>query len=80
MNALGLVPWAYADGLLLENYMQNDRHFSTIPGALGLGQSTATAISNGFFVFLFLMPMGFAVVSDVWLGRYKTLLLGLRCS
>lgn len=48
-----------------------------MPGALGLGQATATAISNGFFIFLFLMPSGFAVVSDAYLGRYNTLLLGL---
>ncbi|KAK7420418.1 peptide transporter ptr2 [Neonectria magnoliae] len=67
-----LIRWAPS-----ENYMQNDRGFDSVPGALGLGQSTATAISNAFFVFLFLMPACFAVVSDIWLGRYKTLLLGL---
>lgn len=61
-----------------ENYMQNERGLHTIPGALGLGQSAATAISNGFFVFLFLTPMVFAVLSDIWLGRYKTLIIGLR--
>lgn len=61
----------------LENYMQNDRNSKQVPGALGLGQSTATAISNGFFIFLFLMPSCFAIISDIWLGRYKTLLLGL---
>lgn len=60
--------------------MQNDRGSHAIPGALGLGQATATAISNGFFVFLFLTPLGFALVSDIWLGRYKTLLLGLSLS
>lgn len=59
----------------LENYMQHDRHFRAVPGALGLGQSTATSISNSFFVFSFLTPMLFAIISDVWLGRYKTLVI-----
>ncbi|KAK1981817.1 oligopeptide transporter [Colletotrichum cereale] len=63
-----------------QNYMQNERGSHAVPGALGLGQATATAISNGFFIFLFLTPTCFAVVSDVWLGRYKTLLLGLVLS
>ncbi|KAF4830196.1 Peptide transporter PTR2 [Colletotrichum tropicale] len=63
-----------------QNYMQNDRNSKQVPGALGLGQSTATAISNGFFIFLFLMPSCFAIISDIWLGRYKTLLLGLVLS
>ncbi|OBR10853.1 Oligopeptide transporter [Colletotrichum higginsianum IMI 349063] len=63
-----------------QNYMQNERGSHAVPGALGLGQATATAISNGFFIFLFLMPSGFAVVSDVYLGRYNTLLLGLALS
>ncbi|KAL2198321.1 oligopeptide transporter [Corynascus similis CBS 632.67] len=59
-----------------QNYMQHQRGFQAVPGALGLGQSTATSISNAFFVFMFLTPMLFGVVSDAWLGRYNTLLLG----
>ncbi|KAL1844005.1 hypothetical protein VTJ49DRAFT_6409 [Mycothermus thermophilus] len=59
-----------------QNYMQHERGFHAVPGALGLGQSTATAISNGFFIFMFLTPMAFGVISDMWLGRYNTLLLG----
>jgi POT family proton-dependent oligopeptide transporter len=57
--------------------MQNERGIPQIPGALGLGQSTASTISNVFFVFQFLTPLMFGVISDTWLGRYKTLLLGL---
>ncbi|TLD39696.1 putative peptide transporter [Venturia nashicola] len=64
-----IAPW--------QNYLQNPRQQGSVPGALGLGQSTATNISNAFFLFSFLTPMGFAVVSDVWLGRYKTLMVGL---
>ncbi len=59
--------------------MQNARNDPSVPGALGLGQSRATSIYNGYLFFTFLMPMPFALVSDFWLGRYKTLLLGLRC-
>jgi POT family proton-dependent oligopeptide transporter len=55
--------------------MQNERGFRAAPGALGLGQSTATSVSNSFFVFSFITPMLFAVVSDMWLGRYNTLVL-----
>ncbi|TDZ61176.1 Peptide transporter PTR2 [Colletotrichum trifolii] len=63
-----------------QNYMQNERASRAVPGALGLGQATATAVSNGFFIFLFLMPSCFAVISDIYLGRYNTLLLGLCLS
>ena len=56
--------------------MQHERDSGAVPGALGLGQSTATSISNAFLVFMFLAPMFFGVVSDVWLGRYNTLVLG----
>ncbi|KAI1880373.1 hypothetical protein JX265_001994 [Neoarthrinium moseri] len=59
-----------------QNYMQNARNQAT-PGALGLGQSTATNISNAYLFFSFLCPMPFAILSDTWLGRYKTLLLSL---
>ncbi|KAK5659573.1 hypothetical protein OQA88_775 [Cercophora sp. LCS_1] len=65
----------YAIVSIWQNYMQHERGFRAVPGALGLGQSTATSISNGFFVFSFLTPMLFAVISDVWLGRYNTLVV-----
>ncbi|KAK3346085.1 oligopeptide transporter [Lasiosphaeria hispida] len=67
----------YAVLAVWQNYMQHERGFRAVPGALGLGQSTATSISNSFFVFSFLTPMLFAIVSDMWLGRYKTLILAL---
>jgi POT family proton-dependent oligopeptide transporter len=56
-----------------------DDRAAVLPGALGLGQSTATNISNAFFLVSFLTPMLFAVISDSWLGRYRTLMLGLVC-
>ncbi|KAI1908922.1 peptide transporter ptr2 [Ophidiomyces ophidiicola] len=64
-----IAPW--------QNYMQNPRGNHAVPGALGLGQATAVNISNAFFLFSFLTPILFAVLSDMWLGRYKTLILGL---
>ncbi|KAF2262938.1 MFS general substrate transporter [Lojkania enalia] len=66
-----IAPW--------QNYMQNPRKADSraLPGALGLGQATATNVSNAFFLFSFLAPMLFAVVSDTKLGRYKTLVVGL---
>ncbi|KAE9973412.1 hypothetical protein EG327_009099 [Venturia inaequalis] len=64
-----IAPW--------QNYLQIPRQYGAVPGALGLGQSTATNIYNAFFLFSFLTPMGFAIVSDVWLGRFKTLMVGL---
>jgi len=55
--------------------MQNERNSPAVPGALGLGQSVATSISNGFFVYSFIAPMMFAIISDAWLGRYNTLIV-----
>ncbi|KAK4174684.1 putative peptide transporter [Triangularia setosa] len=66
-----IAPW--------QNYMQYPQGKEPVPGALGLGQATAVNISNAFFLFSFLTPMLFALISDIWLGRYKTLLLGLVC-
>lgn len=57
--------------------MQNPGGDRAVPGALGLGQSTATSIYNAFFFFSFLAPMPAALVSDIWLGRYKTFLISL---
>lgn len=56
--------------------MQNPRG-AAIPGALGLGQSMATNIFNAFFLFSFLTPMAFALLSDIYSGRYKSLIAGL---
>lgn len=57
--------------------MQNPRHNIGVPGALGFGQATASNVSQAFFMFSFMAPIIFAVVADVWLGRFKTLVVGL---
>ncbi|KAI0380512.1 hypothetical protein F5Y04DRAFT_281905 [Hypomontagnella monticulosa] len=48
-----------------------------LPGALGLGQATATTIQNAFLLFQYLTPLPFAIASDAWLGRYITMLVCL---
>ncbi|KAF7185110.1 putative peptide transporter ptr2 [Pseudocercospora fuligena] len=60
-----------------QNYMQNDLDGSHVSGALGLGQSRATAVSNAYMVFASLTPIPLAVIADLWLGRYKTLVISL---
>lgn len=57
--------------------MQNEMDDKALPGALGLGQSTATNIYNAFFFFSYLSPLPFAIISDTWLGRYRTLCISL---
>ncbi|KAI1503136.1 major facilitator superfamily domain-containing protein [Biscogniauxia marginata] len=66
-----MAPW--------QNYMQNPSDNYVVPGALGLGQSTATDISNAFLSISFLTPLLFGFISDMWLGRFKTLMIGLGC-
>lgn len=58
---------------LIENYIQNERDSIAVPGALGLGQATATNITSAFYFLTFLSPILWAVICDTWLGRYKTL-------
>ncbi|KAJ7482017.1 peptide transporter PTR2-A [Mycena latifolia] len=56
-----------------QNYIQNPRGDPLRPGALGLGQSTATRLSYFLTFLVYAMSFGGAVVADGWLGRYKTL-------
>ena len=37
----------------------------------------ATNIFNAFFLFSFLTPMLFALLSDIYIGRHKLLMIGL---
>ena len=57
-----------------QNYMQNP--FGSpdgVPGALNLGQAEATRIFCAFYLFYYISPVIFAIVSDTRFGRYKTL-------
>ncbi|RWA09392.1 hypothetical protein EKO27_g5712 [Xylaria grammica] len=63
------VPW--------QNYLENPAGNLLVPGALGLGQSTATTVNNVFLFFGYFATVLFAIISDTWLGRHKTLLVSL---
>lgn len=58
-----------------ENYLQNPAKDPLRPGALGLGQSTATNLSYLFSFIVYLVPMFAAVVIDCYLGRYRGLVV-----
>ncbi|XP_014551916.1 hypothetical protein COCVIDRAFT_30608 [Bipolaris victoriae FI3] len=62
-----------------QNYMENPRNYTIegTPGALGLGQATATRIFCGFFVVYFTCPILFAPLVDSRVGQYKTLVISL---
>ncbi|KAJ5393136.1 Proton-dependent oligopeptide transporter family [Penicillium crustosum] len=57
----------------IQNYLQNAPG-GVVPGALGLHQATASNIVNAIIIGSYIMPVPAAVVTDSWLGRYKTML------
>jgi dipeptide/tripeptide permease len=67
----------YALSAPLQNYIQNPRSGFANPGALNLGQQTATNITNGFLLVQFVAPMPFALLADMRLGRLNTLMVSL---
>ncbi|KAJ1706814.1 MSF oligopeptide transporter [Aspergillus flavus] len=64
----------YGASTCLQNYLQNSPN-DLVPGALGMGQSNATAVNYAFMVLVNFAPVPLAVVADGWLGRYKLILL-----
>ncbi|KAJ8132569.1 hypothetical protein O1611_g1054 [Lasiodiplodia mahajangana] len=60
-----------------QNYLQNPRGSNPSPGALGLGESKASIIQNAYLFFQYLTPLPFAILSDMWIGRYKTMVISL---
>jgi dipeptide/tripeptide permease len=57
-----------------QNYISktyNDKN--GLPGALGLRQSSATAITNLFQFWCYITPIFGAVISDQYLGKYATI-------
>ncbi|OCL01202.1 oligopeptide transporter, partial [Glonium stellatum] len=58
-----------------ENYIQNSSHDPLRPGALERGQATASTMVNAFYMCSYVTPMLAGIVSDVYLGRFKTVLL-----
>ncbi|KAI7763817.1 hypothetical protein LZL87_012715 [Fusarium oxysporum] len=47
-----------------QNYIQNPADSVAVPGALGLGQATATNITSAFLFLSFLLPTVWAIISD----------------
>lgn len=58
-----------------QNYMQNPRSDTLRPGAIGLGQQHASALSYFFQFWCYVTPILGAVISDKWLGKFKTICL-----
>ena len=56
-----------------QNYIQNPLNDPLRPGALNLGQSAATKLNYFFSIFVYVTPIGAAIIADSWLGKYKTL-------
>jgi hypothetical protein len=57
-----------------QNYMANSYHDANgLPGALGLDQANATALSNFFQFWCYVTPILGAVVADQYLGKYATI-------
>lgn len=58
-----------------QNYMQNDLNDPYLPGVLGLGQSTATALQYFWNFWCYVTPVIGAIVADQYMGRYNTIML-----
>ncbi|KAF2160609.1 hypothetical protein M409DRAFT_70348 [Zasmidium cellare ATCC 36951] len=57
-----------------QNYISNSYHDpSGLPGALGLNQHGATALTNFFQFWCYLTPIMGAVLADQYLGKYWTI-------
>ena len=56
-----------------QNYMQNARNDGLRPGAFGWGESTASEVSNAFYVLTQITPVFGAIIADRKLGRYSVL-------
>jgi POT family proton-dependent oligopeptide transporter len=61
----------------VENYIQNSKTDPLHPGALGLGQSTASMLVNVFLLLSYLTPIAAGIISDNYLGRFRTIRISL---
>ncbi|GAA5811106.1 hypothetical protein MFLAVUS_004535 [Mucor flavus] len=61
-----------------QNYIQNPNPSSypaELPGAMGKGQQTATALTTFFQFWCYVTPIIGAVIADQYWGKYKTILI-----
>ncbi|KAI9805364.1 MAG: peptide transporter ptr2 [Piccolia ochrophora] len=59
----------------LQNYIENPYGDPKLPGGIGLGQTGATGLTNFFQFWCYVTPILGAIVSDQYLGKYKTILV-----
>ncbi|VUC26307.1 unnamed protein product [Clonostachys rosea] len=62
----------FAGTMPLQNYIQNAPG-GAVPGALGLGQATASNIVNALMISSYVTPIPAAILADSGHGRYRTL-------
>lgn len=55
-----------------QNYIEN-KYGGSLPGAIGLGQTGATGLTNFFQFWCYVTPVMAAIISDQWLGKYWTI-------
>ncbi|ROW03619.1 hypothetical protein VPNG_07179 [Cytospora leucostoma] len=55
-----------------QNYIENS-YGGTLPGAIGLGQTGATGLTDFFQFWCYVTPVLGAIISDQWLGKYWTI-------
>ena len=56
-----------------ENYAQHPPGNPNHPGALNLGQTRATNLNDAFQFFVYLSPIGWGIIADTKLGKYRTI-------
>jgi len=57
-----------------QNYIANSWHDANgLPGAIGLRQGGATAMTNAFQLWCYVTPVAGAIVADQYLGKYWTI-------
>ncbi|KAI8075499.1 POT family-domain-containing protein [Gilbertella persicaria] len=61
-----------------QNYIQNpppESYPAELPGAMGRGQQTATALNTFFQFWCYVTPILGAIIADQYWGKYKTILV-----
>ncbi|KAI9820420.1 MAG: peptide transporter ptr2 [Thelocarpon impressellum] len=57
-----------------QNYIENEYKDPKLPGAIGLGQTGATGLTNFFQFWCYVTPILGAIIADQYLGKYKTIM------
>ncbi|KAM0513126.1 hypothetical protein ACHAPE_008164 [Trichoderma viride] len=65
----------YGASGLFQNYISNGSHITTDSPGLGMGGQAATGLNLFFQWFCYVTPILGAIISDQYLGKYKTIML-----